>query len=80
MIIESSDNFLSRISRKLRLVPEYEIDAILKDGTGGVENSSILNYIYRWTKTEIKKTVNTYFPTVKINFIFFIITSSPLRD
>ncbi len=71
MIIESSDNFLSRISRKLRLVPDYEIDAVLRDGTGGVENSPIPNYIYRWTKTEIKKTVNTYLPHSQNKFYFF---------
>jgi SAM-dependent methyltransferase len=78
MIIGSSDNFLSRISRKLRLVPEYEIDAILKDGTGGVENSSIPNYIFRWTKTEIKKTVNTYLPHRQNKFYFFHLYEFPI--
>ncbi len=71
IVIESSDNFLSKISRKLGLVPEYEIDAILKDGTGGVENSHIPNYIYRWTKEEIKKTVNTFLPHTINKFHFF---------
>lgn len=71
MVIESSDNFLSRISRKLGLVPDYEIDAILRDGTGGVENSPIPNFIYRWSRAEIKKTVNTFLPHAQNKFHFF---------
>jgi len=71
IVIESSDNFLSKISRKLGLVPEYEIDAILKDGTGGVENSHIPNFIYRWNKAEIVKTVNTFLPHTQNKFHFF---------
>ena len=71
IVIESSDNLLSKISRKLGLVPDYEIDAVLKDGTGGVENKPIPNYIYRWTKNEIKKTVNTFLPHTKNKFYFF---------
>ena len=71
MVIESCDNFLSKISRKLGLVPEYEIDAILKDGTGGVENSHIPNFIYRWNKAEIIKTVNTFLPHTQNKFHFF---------
>ena len=71
IVIESYDNFLSKISRKLGFVPEYEIDAILNDGTGGVENSHIPNYIYRWSKGEIIKTVNTFLPHTQNKFHFF---------
>ena len=71
IFIESSDNFLSRLTRKMNLVPEYEIDAILRDGKGGVENSHIPNHIYRWTRIEVKKTVNSYLPHSKNSFYFF---------
>jgi SAM-dependent methyltransferase len=71
MIIESSDNLLSKISRKLGLVPNYEIDAILGDGTGGVENSSIPNFIYRWTRDEVKKAVNSFLPHTQNKFYFY---------
>jgi len=71
IVIESSDNLLSKISRRLGLVPEYEIDAILQDGAGGVENSHIPNYIYRWSKGEIIKTVNTFLPHTQNKFHFF---------
>lgn len=71
LMIESFDNFLSKISRKIKLVPDYEVDAILKDGKGGVENSEVPNFIYRWNKSEVKKTVNSFLPHVINHFHFF---------
>lgn len=70
VVIESSDNLLTRISKKLKVLPEYEIDSILKDGKGGVENTHIPNHIYRWTKQEVKKTVKSFLPHTKSSFIF----------
>jgi len=70
LVIESSDNFLSRLSRKLKLGVDYEIDALLNDGTGGVNNSHIPNFVYRWTKAEVRKTVNSFLPETKNEFHF----------
>ena len=70
VVIESSDNLLTRVSKKLKVLPEYEIDAILKDGKGGVENTHIPNHIYRWTKEEVKKTVKSFLPHTKNRFYF----------
>lgn len=71
IFIESSDNILSKFARKIGFVPSYEIDAILNDGKGGVENSSIPNFIYRWTRSEVKKTVNSFLPHTSNSFCFF---------
>lgn len=70
LVIESSDNFLSRLSRKLKLGLDYEVDALLADGTGGVNNTHIPNFVYRWTKSEVKKTVNSYLPETINEFHF----------
>ena len=70
LVIESSDNFLSRLSRKLKLGVDYEVDAVLADGIGGVNNTHIPNFVYRWTKAEVKKTVNSYLPETKNEFHF----------
>ena len=49
IVIESSDNFLSKISRKLGLVPEYEIDAILKDAVKkGAKIETLETIDYSW--------------------------------
>ena len=71
IVIESCDNFFSKIARKLKIVPDYEIDAILTDGKGGVENSHVPNFIYRWTRSEVVKTTNSYLPHVTNTFYFF---------
>ena len=78
-VIESRDNLLSRIGRKLNLIPEYEIDAILRDGKGGVEDSHIPNFIYRWTRAEIIKTTNSFLPHTKNKFFFFNNYQIPLE-
>ena len=70
LVIESSDNFLSRLSRKLKLGLDYEVDALLSDGTGGVNNTHIPNFVYRWTKAEVRKTVNSFIPETKNEFHF----------
>ena len=71
VVMESSNSLISKIARKLGFVPDYEIDAILRTGTGGVENSHIPNFIYRWTESEVKKTINSFLPHVS-NKIYFI--------
>lgn len=64
LCIESSDNFLMKICIKLRLAYQYEIGAVIDNDFlyGGVANTQIPNYVYRWTENEIKKTVNCFSP------------------
>ena len=62
--IESSDNFLMKICVKLKLASQYELDAVIDNEFlyGGVANTQIPNFVYRWTENEIKKTINCYAP------------------
>ena len=74
LVIESKDNFLMKIMTKLKLAEEYELSAINDqnsfDDQGGVDNSNIPNFVYRWTEHEVKKLMNSYNPKYKhvINF------------
>lgn len=79
IVIESSDNLLMKISKKLKFVPNYEIEAILKNGKGGVENSHIPNFIYRWTRQEIIKAVNSYLPHISNKFYFYYNYQFPIE-
>ena len=45
VVMESSNSLISKIARKLGFVPDYEIDAILRTGTGGVKQSYPKLYI-----------------------------------
>ncbi len=71
LIIESRDSILSRIACRLNLSEEYELSAVKKNiSTGGVDNSNIPNYVYRWTEREILKLIKSYKPELKHRIIF----------
>jgi len=61
---ESRDSLLMQILEKFHLTQTYEHAAVyFNDGKyGGVNNSEIPNYVYRWTEREIEKTISSYSP------------------
>jgi ubiquinone/menaquinone biosynthesis C-methylase UbiE len=69
---ESRDSLLMRFLEKVNLTPSYEHVAVYyNDGKfGGVNNTEIPNYIYRWTEREIEKTISTYAPHSKHEFYY----------
>ncbi len=72
-VFESRDSLLNNFANKLGLAPSYEIEpCVLSNGKfGGVRNSNIPNYVYKWTENEVRKTVNSYLPQYKHNFQFY---------
>jgi len=66
LVIESRDSLMMKIMTKLKFSEEYEISAISNPDSfgdqGGVDNSNIPNYVYRWTENEVKKLINSYNP------------------
>ena len=58
-----------KVMTKLRLAEEYKISAINNPDSfgdqGGVDNSNIPNFVYRWTENEVKKLINSYDPKHK---------------
>ncbi|UJB67904.1 class I SAM-dependent methyltransferase [Acaryochloris sp. 'Moss Beach'] len=69
---ESRDSLLMKILEKTRLSPTFEHLAVYyNDGKfGGVNNTEVPNYIYRWTEREIEKTINSYAPYAKHKFFY----------
>tara|TARA_B110000438_G_C15780364_1_gene636031 strand:+ start:826 stop:1002 length:177 start_codon:yes stop_codon:yes gene_type:complete len=49
---------------KLGYVADYELRAVFDNEClhGGVNNSEIPNFVYRWTENEVEKTINTFMP------------------
>lgn len=71
LIIEANDSLLSRLACKLRFSEEYELSAIQKNIiSGGVDNTNVPNYVYRWTEREIIKLMKSFRPDLKHNIIF----------
>ena len=76
---ESKDSFLMRIGLKLKLTYQYELPAVFFNDMkyGGLNNSEIPNFVYRWTENEIEKVINTYAPYLKHRVTYFYGISIP---
>ena len=71
LIIESNDSLLMRLACKLNFAEEFEVSSISSDNkTGGLLDTGIPNYVYRWTEREFVKTIKSYDPK-NINYIKF---------
>jgi SAM-dependent methyltransferase len=47
---EARDSLMMRAARRMGLTLDDELHAITPEGTGGVANTGIPNFIYRWTE------------------------------
>ena len=74
VVFEARDSLLLRFGKRLGMVAEYEIEAVIGNDLkkGGVQNTSIPNYVYRWTEREVFKIVKSYLPEYKNNDVRFI--------
>lgn len=71
LIIESTDSYLSRIACFFKLSEEFEVSAVKKNiDFGGVDNTKIPNFVFRWTEREIYKLFSSYKPEIKHSIIF----------
>jgi SAM-dependent methyltransferase len=73
VVIESRDSLLMRVANRFGLSPEYEVEAVIGSdfARGGVNDTSIPNYIYRWTETELMRTIKSFSPYGPPKFQFF---------
>jgi SAM-dependent methyltransferase len=70
---EARDSLLMRAFERLGLAQVYEHSAVYyNDGRhGGVRNTEVPNYVYRWTEREVEKTIKTYAPHAPHRFEYF---------
>ncbi len=73
LLFEPYDNLMTRIGVRLRLGQAYEHAGVFCNEChhGGAANTSIPNFVYRFTEQEITKTINSYAPHARheIHFI-----------
>lgn len=70
---ESRDSLMIRIAVRLGFTMDYEVSAISADGkSGGVADTGIPNFIYRWTERDVRNAIASYDPArvPQINFFY----------
>ncbi len=72
IMVEPFDNQVTRIMMRLGLAQTYENTVVCgnKGAGGGVNNSTIPNYVYRFTEREIEKTIQSFSPIARHRLTF----------
>lgn len=67
LLFEPYDNLITRLGVRLNIGQEYEHASVFYNGGhhGGVANGPIPNFIYRWTESEIVKTIRCNAPMAR---------------
>jgi len=80
--LEARDSFLSRIAVQLGVVDEYELTAVIGNdyAFGGVKNTPVPNYIYRWTEREVIKTISSYSPYAAPRVLWYHEFAPPIAN
>lgn len=64
LFVENQDSPAMRAATKAGVVGWYELAAVIADGydTGGVDGTGVPNFVYRWTRRDLYKTVAAFDP------------------
>jgi len=76
---ESRDSILMRTAVRLGLTLDYEINSVTEDGRGGVAESGVPNFIYRWTERDVRKTIASFDPVRIPSIKFFYDLRIPIQ-
>jgi hypothetical protein len=77
---ESRDSLVMRLAVRLGLTEDYELSAISPDGkSGGVADTGVPNFIYRWTERDVRKTIASYDPSRPPQLRYFYDLRIPIQ-
>lgn len=73
LALEARDSALMRLANRIGVAEEYELTVVAAEGfrTGGVANSAVPNYVFRWTEREVEKTIRAAAPERRHRFVWF---------
>jgi SAM-dependent methyltransferase len=71
--LEARDSAFMRAAHRLGVVDDYELTAVADNdfASGGVRNSQVPNYVYRWTEREVEKTIQSAHPERRHAYVWF---------
>jgi SAM-dependent methyltransferase len=73
LALEARDSALMRLALRLGVVADYELTAVADNdfAAGGLRNTQVPNYVYRWTEREVEKTIASAHPERRHRFVWF---------
>jgi SAM-dependent methyltransferase len=73
LALEARDSSLMRLAIRLGVVDDYELTAVADNdfAAGGVRNTAVPNFVYRWTEREVEKTIASAAPQRRHRFVWF---------
>lgn len=79
LAFEARDSLTMRLLERIGFSQVYEHAAVYYNDSeyGGVNNTEIPNYIYRWTEREVEKTIQSYAPQFKHKYRYKYGTAFP---
>lgn len=79
LAFEARDSVLMRLLEWCQLTQVYEHAAVYYNDCkyGGVNNTDIPNFVYRWTEREVEKTIQSYAPYSQHRFLYEYGTAFP---
>jgi SAM-dependent methyltransferase len=82
ILFEPADNLVTRLGQRLGIGQTYEFAAVQANRLecGGWRNTSVPNYVYRFTASEIRQTINCAAPFGPHRFSFHYRTRVPWRQ
>ena len=82
ILFEPADNLVTRVGQKLGVGQTYEFAAVADNGLkcAGWRNTSVPNWVYRFTASEIRQTISCAAPFGPHQFHFFYRTRIPWRQ
>jgi ubiquinone/menaquinone biosynthesis C-methylase UbiE len=81
VVVENKEGLFIKIGKALKLSSDYEFEAVINHNYeyGGVANSSVPNFIYRWTEREVEKVVNALYPAFENKIEYFYGLRVPVK-
>jgi SAM-dependent methyltransferase len=79
LAFEARDSALMHLLERFQLTQKYEHAAVYYNDCqyGGVNNTDIPNFVFRWTEREVEKTIQSYAPYCRHTFMYEYATAFP---
>jgi len=74
IFVENQDSLMMRAATRLGVVKWHELPAVIDGGytSGGVDGTGVPNFVYRWTRREVRKAIASFDPAYDVPIQFHV--------